>query len=340
MEIRMGAESTFTLSVPTLAEIRAARERIARFAVRTPLLRLPPREGEPEIWLKPECLQPIGSFKIRGAASALGLLGADALARGVYTASAGNMAQGVAWVARAAGAPCAVVVPDHAPRAKLDAIERLGARVVPVPFERWWRVMVERRYEALQGHFVHPVSDAGVIAGNGTIGLEILEDLPDVAAVLVPYGGGGLSCGIAAALRASGSRALTFACEVDTAAPFAASLRAGSAATIEYVPSFVDGIGGRSVLAEMWPLASTLLAGSCVMTLEEIAGAIRALVARARLVAEGAGAAALAAALARRNAIGAGGVSVALPEGPIVCVVSGGNLDPARLATILEGRLP
>jgi threonine dehydratase len=336
----MSDATGFAPQVPTLAAIHAARGRIAGRALRTPLLRLPPREGEPEIWLKLENLQPIGSFKIRGAASAIGLLSREALARGVYTASAGNMAQGVAWCAREAGVPCAVVVPDSAPRAKLDAVERLGARVVPVPFEAWWRVMVERRYEGLEGHFVHPVSDDAVLAGNATIGLEILEDLPEPAAVLVPYGGGGLSCGIAAALRAAGSRAPVFACEVETAAPLAASLAAGAPNTIEYRASFVDGIGARGVLAEMWPLAQALLAGSCVVSLEEVAGAIRTLVARARTVAEGAGAASLAAALARRPASGPGGASVAWPEGSVVCVVSGGNLDPGKLAAVLEGRIP
>ncbi len=336
----MSHEATLTLHPPTLEEIGAARRRIAGYAVRTPLLRLAALDGEPEIWLKPENLQPIGSFKIRGAASALALVPRDVLARGVYTASAGNMAQGVAWCAREAGVPCAVVVPDNAPRAKLEAIERLGARIVPEPYERWWRVLVERRYDPLEGHFVHPVSDAAVIAGNATIGLEILEDLPGVSAVLVPYGGGGLSSGIAAALRVAGSRAQTFACEVETAAPLAASLAAGAPSAIEHRASFVDGIGGRSVLAEMWPLASALLAGACVVTLEEIAAAIRSLISRARLVAEGAGAASLAAALARRPAIGMRGARVPLPQGPIVCVVSGGNLDPTKLAIVLEGRVP
>ncbi|MEP7028152.1 MAG: pyridoxal-phosphate dependent enzyme [Candidatus Eisenbacteria bacterium] len=328
------------LTPPTLAEIHAARDRMAGIALRTPLVRLPARPGEPEIWLKLENLQPIGSFKIRGAASALRLAPPGALAQGVLTASAGNMAQGVAWCARELGVPCTVVAPDHAPRAKLDAIERLGARVVPIPFDRWWRVLVERRHEDLAGFFVHPVSDAAVIAGNATIGLEILEDLPRARAVLVPYGGGGLSSGIASALRAMGSDALAFACEVDTAAPLAASLTAGSPQTIEYRASFVDGISSGTVLAEMWPLASELLAGTCVVSLEEVSGAIRALVTRARVVAEGAGAASLAAALAGRAAAGAAGASVPLPEGPIVCVISGGNLDPAKLATILEGRVP
>jgi threonine dehydratase len=325
---------------PSLEVIHAARERVARIALRTPLLRLPPLPGEPEIWLKLENLQPIGSFKIRGAANAMASATPGALERGVYTASAGNMAQGVAWCARAAGIPCAVVVPDTAPRAKLDAIERLGARLIPVPFARWWQVLVERHYEGAEGWFVHPVSDPAVIAGNATAGLEIAEDLPGAATVLVPYGGGGLSCGIASALRAVGARARVFACEIETAAPFAASLAAGEPRSIEHTPSFVDGIGGRGVLAEMWPLASALLDGSCVVSLEAIAGAIRSLVARVHVVAEGAGAASLAAALAGRVTCVPGGGARPLDEGPIVCVVSGGNLDPLKLAAILEGRMP
>jgi threonine dehydratase len=327
------------LVAPSLAELEAARERIRGTAVRTPLLRLPTREGEREIHLKPECLQPIGSFKIRGAANALAQIPSDELARGVYTASAGNMAQGLAWCARERGVPCTVVAPDHAPRAKLDAIERLGARVVLVPFERWWQTMVERSHPGIEGRFVHPVSDPDVIAGNGTIGLEILDDLPDVAAVLVPYGGGGLSSGIASALRAAGSRARVVACETETAAPRAPSLAAGEPRAVEYRASFVDGIGSPSVLPEMWPLVASLLAGSCVVSLAEIAEAMRTLVARARLVAEGAGAASLAAALAARPATGAHGERVALPEGPLVCVISGGNVDPPKLAKILAGEL-
>jgi threonine dehydratase len=328
------------LHAPTIDEIHAARERIAGIATRTPLLRLPGREGEREIWLKLETLQPIGSFKIRGAASAIGLLSRDALAKGVFTASAGNMAQGVAWCAREAGVACSVVVPDVAPRAKLDAIERLGARVIPVPYDRWWRVVVERQFDGLDGHFVHPVSDQAVLAGNATIGVEILEELPTVASVIVPYGGGGISCGIAAAMTAMESTVPVFASEVDVAAPFAASLAAGAPAPIAHRTSFVDGIGGREVLREIWPLSSTLLAGSCVVTLDAVCEAIRVLVARMRVVAEGAGASALAAALTVTDAVGMSGSRVALPDGPIVCVISGGNINPAALATILGGGTP
>jgi threonine dehydratase len=220
-------------------------------------------------------------------------------------------------------------VPDHAPATKLAAIERLGARAIKVPFERWWRVIEEHEYPGMEGLFVHPVSDPAVIAGNGTIGLEIVEDLPDVDAVLVPYGGGGLSCGIASALRALRPRARVFACEVETAAPFAASLAAGRPLTISYTPSFVDGIGGKSVLPEMWPLAKTLLAASLVSSLAEIAAAVRLIAQRNRVIAEGAGATPVAAALAGKAG-----------SGKVVCVVSGGNIDPEKLAVILKGDVP
>jgi len=235
------------------------------------------------------------------------------------------MAQGVAWCARRIGVPCAVVVPDGAPRAKLDAIERLGATTIPVPFERWWQVLVDGTYPGLDGVFVHPVADRAVIAGNGTIGLEILEDLPDCDAILVPFGGGGLSCGIASAVREVSPRTRVIACEVETAAPLAAALAAGAPTRIERRASFVDGIGSSSVLEEMWPLASGLLDGSRTVSLEAVAAAIRRLAGSARVVAEGAGAAPVAAALAE-NA----------PEGKIACVVSGGVIDAVVLASILR----
>ena len=330
------------LAPPTLDEIRAARTRISGTALRTPLIRLF-ADAPAEIWLKLECLQPIGSFKLRGATNAMRRLEDEAperLQQGVYTASAGNMAQGVAWGARALGVPCTVVVPDTAPATKLAAIERLGARVEKVPFARWWQVLEERKFPGLDGLFIHPVADEAVIAGNAGIGLEILEDLPEPGAVLVPYGGGGLSSGIALALRAAGSSAQVFGCEVSTAAPLAASFAAGEPRAIEYTPSFVDGIGGRGVLAEMWPLVRGLLAGACVSELDAVADAVRTLATRAHVIAEGAGAASLAAALGGARVTAAGGKPVSLPRSPVVCVISGGNIDPAKLATILDGRLP
>ena len=321
-----------SLAIPTLGEIRAAGERIAGVAIRTPLVRLyVDLPAGVEIWLKLECLQPIGSFKLRGATNAMRALDPARLSDGVYTASAGNMAQGVAWTARALGVPCTVLVPEHAPDTKLAAIARLGARTVKLPFDEWWRVLVEHGRAGMRGAFIHPVSDSAVIAGNATIGIEIAEELGDVDAVLVPYGGGGLSCGIAAALRAVAPATRTYACEVETAAPFAASLAAGEPVAVDYTASFVDGIGGKSVLAEMWPLARQLLAGAISVSVAEAAAAVRLLIERARVVAEGAGAASVAAALS--------------PRAPreakrIVCVVSGGNIDAAKLATILGGGVP
>ena len=312
----------------SLTDIRAARERISRFVIRTPLVRLHVDNAQAEIYLKLENLQPIGSFKLRGAANAIALASAEQLAKGVYTCSAGNMAQGVAWNARRLGIPCTTIVPEHAPQTKLDAITRLGGRFIKVPFDVWWNVMVTHHYEGLQGLFVHPVSDPAVMAGNGTIGLEILEDLPDVDAIVVPYGGGGLGCGIATAVRALKPGIRVYAAEVETSAAFAAALAAGEKTAINYQTSFVDGIGSGSVLDDMWPLARMLLDGSLVMPLTEVAEAICLLAERNRVIAEGAGATAVAAALAGK----AGG-------GKVVCIVSGGNIDFDKLAKIFKREL-
>ncbi len=320
--------ATEPLTPPRLEEIEAAAERIRGYARRTPLLKLD-TEGPAEVWLKLENLQPIGSFKIRGAASVMTRIPKGDLEGGVITASAGNFAQGLAYCAREMGIPCAVVVPDNAPQTKLEAIERLGGRLQPVSYDRWWRALVEHAYPELVGRFVHPVADPDVVAGNGTIGLEIADDLSDVESVVVPFGGGGLSSGIAAALSVRSPKTKVFAAEVETAAPFAASLAAGEAVVVDHRPSFVDGIGGKGVMPEMWPMTSELLTDSLVVTLDQIADAIRLLVRQVNTVAEGAGAASVAAALTGRAG-----------SGRIVCVVSGGNLDTDRLRTILDGRTP
>ena len=318
-----------TLDAIGIEDVRHARERIRGSIVRTPLVRLNVDDAPAEIYLKLENLQPIGSFKLRGAGNAMAMASREGLAKGVYTASAGNMAQGVAWTARLLGIPCTVIVPEHAPQTKVAAIQRLSGEIIKVPFDVWFQALLDRRYPGLDGLFIHPVSDPGVIAGNGTIGLEILEDLPDVSAVVVPFGGGGLSCGIAFALRALKADTKIYACEVSTAAPFSASLAAGSPRPAEYRPSFVDGIGAKGMLPEMWPIASRLLDGSLVAPLDEVAATVRLLVERNRTVAEGAGATPVAAALSGR----AGG-------GKIVCVVSGGNIDSHTLANILRGEQP
>lgn len=312
-----------------LEDIRAARERLRGTAVRTPVIALAHDRDVPRLLLKLENLQPIGSFKLRGAGNAMGRIGRDALGDGVWTASAGNMAQGVAWCAREMGVPCTVVVPEHAPAAKTSAVERLGGRIERRPFDAWWQILVDRGDPGKTGHFIHPVSDANVMAGNGTIGLEILEDVPDVSAIVVPYGGGGLSCGIASAVRQLAPHVRVFAAEVATAAPLSPALAAGGPVPTDYVASFVDGIGGRTVLQEMWPLASTLLAGSRVVSLAQVADAWRLVLQRARVLAEGAGAAAVAAALTlSKDDVG---------DGSVVAVVSGGNIDPAVMVRLLQG---
>jgi threonine dehydratase len=314
--------------VISLSDIRAAQDRIAGAAIRTPLVRLG-ADSDAEIHLKLENLQPIGSFKIRGASNAMALASRAEMAKGVWTASAGNMAQGVAWNARRLGVPCTVVVPEGAPATKIAAIERLGARVVAVPHDEWFDTFRTRKREGMDGLFVHAFSDDAVMAGNGTIGLEILEDLPDVDTIVVPFGGGGLACGIASALRALRPATKIYAAEADTAAPLVASLAKGEALDIPHTRSFVDGIGGPRVFPEMFARARELLDGSLVSSLDEIAAAVRLLVERNHVVAEGAGAASVAAALAGRAG-----------AGKIVCIVSGGNIDARTLATILEGRTP
>ena len=309
--------------------IEAARVRIAGDAVRTPLVRLHVADAPCEIWCKLEPLQPVNSFKIRGAANCVRSADPADVARGLVTASAGNMAQGVAWIARELGLPATIAVPDHAPAAKLDAIARLGGTVVKLPYADWWQAIVDGAVAGVEGFFVHPVSDPAVMAGNGTIGLEILEDLPDVDAVVIPYGGGGLSAGIASALRARRPQTRIYTVEPETAAAMAAARAAGEPTQIEYVPSFVDGAGSRGVLADMWPQVAPLIDDALVATLEETAAAVRLLAERVRVIAEGAGALAIAAALAGRAG-----------AGKIVAVVSGGNLDFATLARILNGETP
>jgi threonine dehydratase len=321
--------TTPALEPPTLDEIRAARARIGRDVVSTPLVRLG-ADGPAEIYLKLENLQPIGSFKLRGASNAMAQASDAQLARGVFTASAGNMAQGVAWCARARGVACGVVVPDTAPEAKLAAITRLGAEIHKVPFAEWWDVLVTRRHPRFEGRlFIHPVADRAVFAGNGTIGLEIAEALPAPDAVVIPYGGGGLTTGIASAIRALHPRTRIYAAEPETAAPLAASLAAGAATSVAYTPSFVDGCGSKSLLAEMWPIVRGLVDGGIAVPLADIAAAIKLLVERNRVVAEGAGATPVAGAIAGRAG-----------PGKVVCVVSGGNIDSAKLARILLGEVP
>jgi threonine dehydratase len=312
--------------VIALGEIEAARERIRGAAVRTPLVRLAIEDGPAEIFLKLETLQPIGSFKIRGATNAVRAASADERAKGLVTASAGNMAQGVAWVAREFGLSATIAVPEHAPEAKLAAIERLGGRVVKLPYNDWWDAIVAGRVDGVDGLFVHPVQDEPVMAGNGTIGLEIVEDLPDVEVVVIPYGGGGLTVGIASAVKALRPSVRVYTAEPATGAALSAAVAAGGPVDVDYQPSFVDGSGSRRVLDTMWPRVQPLIDGALSVPIPDAAAAVRMLAERAHVIAEGAGALATAAALAG----GAG-------TGKIVCIVSGGNINLTKVAEILQG---
>lgn len=309
-----------------LAEIRAAQQRIADIAVRTPLVRLPVADAPAEIHLKLETLQPINSFKIRGAANAIRSAPPDVRSAGLLTASAGNMAQGVAWVARELGLPATIAVPEHAPQTKLDAIARLGGEVLKVPYDDWWQAIVTSRIPGHDGLFVHPVADPAVMAGNGTIGLEILEDLPGVDTVVIPVGGGGLIAGIASAIKALKPDTEIVAAEPAPAAALHAALRQGEPVSIDYSPSFVDGAGSRRVLDAMWPRLQEVVDRAVPVPTEDTKAAVRLLAERVRILAEGAGALATAAALAGQAG-----------AGTVVCIVSGGNIDLNTLTEILLG---
>ncbi|HEU0248184.1 MAG TPA: pyridoxal-phosphate dependent enzyme [Gaiellaceae bacterium] len=300
--------------------------------MRTPLVRLHV-DAPAEIWLKLENLQPIGSFKLRGAANAILSAPSEALADGVVTTSTGNMAQGVAWMARELGVPATIVVPDNASASKLAAVERLGGRIVRLPWEQWWAAVAadtERDLGDVEGYFVHPVQDDPVMAGNGTIGLELVEDLDAFDAVLIPWGGGGLTTGVASAVQTLRPHTKIYVCEPVTGAPVAAAIANGRIAkSIDFTPSFVDGAGSGSLLPKMWAHAEPLVTDAFSISLEETAAGVRLLLERGRIVGEGAAGLAVAAAVSGRAG-----------EGRVVCIVSGGNIDSARLAAILEGRVP
>lgn len=315
----------------SLDTVRDATSVVYEAAIRTPLVRLhvPGLHGDgPEIFLKLETLQPIGLFKIRGAYNAVKHLAPDQLAAGVWTVSAGNAAQGVALAARMAGAPCSVLVMDTAPATKLAAIERLGATIVKATYEECWRTVEEHRSDCMRGRFVHPFDDDRFISGNGTIGLEIVEDLPDVDAVIAPLGGGGLLAGVACVLHALRPGARVYAAEPATAAPLSVSFREGRASRFEaWQASFVDGAGGKSVLKTMWPLLEAWVSASLVVSLDEAAQAMRLVADRVHVIAEGAAACAVAAALSPGFA--------ARGHKKVVAVVSGGNIDLSRFAKLV-----
>jgi threonine dehydratase len=309
----------------TLAEIKEARTRIAGTILRTPLVRIDLGPGAPDVRLKLENLQPINAYKLRGAANAVAMLSEAERKRGVWTISAGNAGQGVAYAARAAGVPCTVVVIETAPESKKERMKALGARLVMVPFDVAWRAMDTRSYDGVEGTFVHPFDDHNFIAGNATMGLEILEDAPDVAAVIGAIGGGGLVTGLGSSIKAMKPDVKVYGAEPETAAPAALSLEKGSAqefAKWEY--SFVDGAGGKSVFPRMWQRMKPLLDGSIVVTLDQTKQAMKLMAEKCRVISEGAGALSLAAALTGKAG-----------KGPIVCIVSGGNIDLKKFAELI-----
>lgn len=313
----------------TLDEIREARARIAATIVRTPLVRLELGPGYPDIRLKLENLQPINAYKLRGAANAVAMLPAAERRRGVWTISAGNAGQGVAYAARAAGVPCTVVAIETAPAAKLDRMKALGATLVLVPFGVAWKALEERSFPGVTGTFVHPFDDHNFIAGHATMGLEILEDAPDVAAVIAAIGGGGLITGVGSALKALKPDVRVWGAEPETAAPAALSFAKGSPQVFpQWAASFVDGAGGQSLFPRMWQRMRPLVDGSIVVTLEETKRAMRLLAEKARVIAEGAGALPLAAALTGKAG-----------QGPIVAIVSGGNIDLKKFSDLIESAL-
>ena len=308
-----------------LGDIEEARRRIAGTAIRTPLVKLDLGKGAPEIYLKLENLQPTNAYKIRGAANAVAKLSEGERSRGVWTISAGNAGQGVAYAARAFGVPCAVVAIETAPQTKLDRMRALGAAIVPVSYEQAWVAAEAHAYEGMDGTFIHPFDNHDFIAGHGTMGLEIVEDLPEVRTVIAAIGGGGLITGVGSAIRALRPETKVIGAEPETAAPYALSLREGRPSKFaEWAASFVDGAGGKSVTERMWQRMRPVVDGTITVSLDQTREAMRLIADKARTVAEGAGALSLAAALSNDSL-----------EGPIVCVVSGGNIDLDKFAELV-----
>jgi threonine dehydratase len=317
------------LRLPSAEEVQAARGNIAGIARRTPLWRIDAAAPGVEVWIKPENLQPLGSFKIRAAVNAIKTTDPQKLRAGVLSPSAGNFGLGLAFAARDLGVPVTIVAPDSAAAAKTAKLEALGARVIRVPFADWWQVLQTRRFAGIEGAFFHPVADTAVMAGNATIGAEILEDLHGFDTVLVPFGGGGLISGVGSVMRRAKPGVRMIAVESEAAQPAAAALAAGRPTKVHHAASFIDGIGSSEVLDEMWPLVRETVDQAISVSLSEIPAAIRLLAVKHKIIAEGAGAASLAASLSGRAG-----------KGKIVCVISGGNIDASKLATILKGEIP
>ena len=317
------------LTLPTGDDVAAARHNIQGFALRTPLLKLAVDIPDINIYLKLENLQPLGSFKIRAARNALKTMDPQSLRRGVLTASAGNFGLGLVFAAREIDVPSTIVVPEGSAKTKADALAELGAKVIRLPFEEWWKVLTSRKFPGEDGVFIHPVAESAVIAGNATIGAEIIEDQPDIDAVVVPFGGGGLACGLGSVMRRLKPEVRMIVAESEAAQPAAAALANGRPTQVPHIQSFVDGMGSTTVLEEMWPLVRCMVDHAVYVSFAEITDAIRVLARRHHVIAEAAGAASVAAAMA-----GLCG------KGNIVCIVSGGNIDASKLGAILNGQDP
>ena len=315
--------------LPAAAQVGAARDNIRGAAIRTPLLKAHGDLPGLNIYLKLENLQPWGSFKIRPAINALKTLDPKILRQGVLSASSGNFGQGLALAAQRLGIPATLVVPEGAAQSKLNSLHDLGARIIQLPFEEWWGVLTSRHCPGVQGEFVHPVAEDAVLAGNATIGEEIFEDLPECDAVAVPFGGGGLICGIGSVMRRLKPAVRMIAVESQAAQPAAAALKNGGPVTVPHLKSFIDGMGSTTVLPEMWPLLVQIADAATSVSFTQIADAMRYLAQRHHVIAEAAGAASLAAAMAGQAG-----------KGNIVCIISGGNIDATRLAAILNGQNP
>lgn len=310
-------------------EVYAARERISGTILRTPLIRLNVNNLPTEIYLKLENLQPVGSFKVRGATNVLKKATKEQLSKGISTASSGNLGLALAWYAQRIGIPCTAIVPDKSPEAKLSPLKEAGGTVVKVPYDEWFKIVITSKFEKLKGYFIHPVFNPDMMAGHGTIALEILEDLPDVDAVIMPYGGGGLCCGMSSVIHALKPDTKLFVSEVETAAPVAAALAAGEPREVVKRPAPFHCVGANSVLTPIWPLVSRFIASSIVVTIGEVAEALRVLAEKNHVIAEGSGA--LPVAAARTGKAG---------SGKVVCVVTGGNIDFDKLVKILAREIP
>jgi threonine dehydratase len=308
-----------------LADVQEARKRIAKTIVRTPLVRLELGRDCPDIRLKLENLQPINAYKLRGAANAVALLSESERKRGVWTISAGNAGQGVAYAARQAGVPCTVVVIETAPESKIERMRALAAKLILVPYDVAWKALDERSFPGVEGTFVHPFDDYNFIAGHATMGLEILEDAPDTQAVIASIGGGGLITGVGSALKALKPEIKVWGAEPETAAPAALSFAMGSPQVFkDWKPSFVDGAGGQSLFPWMWERMKPVVDDYLVVTLNETKKAMRLMAEKVRIISEGAGALPVAAALTGKAG-----------KGPIVAIVSGGNIDMKKFCELI-----